>query len=587
MVKRKKQSIHDWKDRQDEHMKKLSLDMNGLQDALQSELINTIEVDRYICCISSKFDLVRQDSEKIMELLANGDERKAEFQRIEWDLREEVAQLRRKAQRVVDEVKRKEEEETKRYFEMLKNQSAISKKTEMNGMSAKVNDAFKNSKIEVLEEKVMPEESCDNLQVEKLDKSKDDRYHQIDEIPCGLVDSETINISCTVHETNVKIDTEISIDYSYWNLENIEEKIHENQRPESVTPRTDDVYEEYPVEIFQSTATDVEDVCSLKGNSCDQINNEQQNDILKILSNGICEKYEIGQSTVKQIVDIDHGIVDRFSCTCDDCMFLNYDSSGDMELEKDCPDWTETWLELCKSNIGDPWNISYDKTPDAKSIEKIASKSKSENCEEIKRSRQNVKISIKSQERNRKTKRSKGLKRSETEAGCKMPYETMKTNSKVKRQGLKHMVCKKVYDSVMSTKKVRSKIKRNKHRCNYTSDSKKETYKKLRKSVFENRRKVKISLHKTKLLQFKYRRKKMAKIRYMSISGNFHVTSLLIKQYRSKNMTRSVKKVKFKGTKKYQCSKRCRKITLIKYWLKKPWKEKIVDKIKYQAQYSC
>ena len=122
---------------------------------------------------------------------------------------------------------------------------------------------------------------------------------------------------------------------------------------------------------------------------------------------------------------------------------------------------------------------------------------------------------------------------------------------------------------------------------NFTSGSKKEAYKKLGKSVVENRRKVKISLHKTKLLQFKYRRKKMAKIRYMSISGNFHVTSLLIKQYRSKNMTRSVKKVKFKGINKNQCSKRCRKITLIKYWLKKPWKEKIVDKIKCQAQYSC
>ena len=114
MVGRKKQSIYYWKDRQDEHMKKLSLDMNGLQDALQSELINAFEVDRYIRCISSKFDLVRQDSEIIREFLANEDEKRAEFQRIDWVLREEVYQLRSKARRAVDEVKRKEEEARKK-----------------------------------------------------------------------------------------------------------------------------------------------------------------------------------------------------------------------------------------------------------------------------------------------------------------------------------------------------------------------------------------------------------------------------------------------------------------------------------------
>merc|ERR1711972_949190 len=177
------------------------------------------------------------------EFLANEDEKRAEFQRIDGVLQEEVYQLRSKARRAVDEVKRKEEEETKRYYEMLKNQSTISKKTETNGINAKVNEVFKTSKIEVLEEKVTPEESCDSFQVE-----------------------------------------------------NIEESIVEN-----------------------------------------------------------CEKYETIQSTVKQIVDTDCDIVDRFSCTCDGCMFMDYDSPGIMELEKDCPDWTDTWLELCKSNIDDPW----------------------------------------------------------------------------------------------------------------------------------------------------------------------------------------------------------------------------------------
>ena len=468
MVGRKKQSIYYWKDRQDEHMKKLSLDMNGLQDALQSELINAFEVDRYIRCISSKFDLVRQDSEIIREFLANEDEKRAEFQRIDGVLREEVYQLRSKARRAVDEVKRKEEEETKRYYEMLKNQSTISKKTETNGIRAKVNEVFKTSKIEVLEEKVTPEESCDSLQVE-----------------------------------------------------NIEESLVEN-----------------------------------------------------------CEKYETVQSTVKQIVDTDCDIVDRFSCTCDGCMFMDYDSPGIMELEKDCPDWTDTWLELCKSNIDDPWNISYDKIPNVKSILKIASNSKRKNCKEIKRSQPNVKFSTRSQERSQKTKQSKGLKvlknvpKVKTEVRCKMPYETMKSYRKFKRKRLKDMIYKKVDDSVMLTKKVRSKLKRDKHRCIYTSDSKKETYKNLEKSVVVNRRKLKISLHNTKLLQFKYRRKKMAEAGYMSISGHFHVKSGLIKQYINKNMIRSVKKVKFKETNEYRCGKRCHKITVIKYWLKKPWKKK-------------
>ena len=367
MVGRKKQSIYYWKDRQDEHMKKLSLDMNGLQDALQSELINAFEVDRYIRCISSKFDLVRQDSEIIREFLANEDEKRAEFQRIDGVLREEVYQLRSKARRAVDEVKRKEEEETKRYYEMLKNQSTISKKTETNGISAKVNEVFKTSKIEVLEEKVTPEESCDSLQVE-----------------------------------------------------NIEESIVEN-----------------------------------------------------------CEKYETVQSTVKQIVDTDCDIVDRFSCTCEGCMFMDYDSLGIMESEKDCPDWTDTWLELCKSNIDDPWNISYDKIPNVKSILKIASNSKRKNCKEIKRSQPNVKFSTRSQERSQKTKQSKGLKvlinvpKVKTEARCKMPYETMKSYRKFKRKRLKDMIYKKVDDSVMLTKKVRSKLKRDKHQWIYTSDSKK------------------------------------------------------------------------------------------------------------------
>ena len=65
MGKIKSQSIYDWKDRQAEHMRKLSLDMNGLQSELQSEIIDVNEIGKYIACISSKFDLVSQDSREM------------------------------------------------------------------------------------------------------------------------------------------------------------------------------------------------------------------------------------------------------------------------------------------------------------------------------------------------------------------------------------------------------------------------------------------------------------------------------------------------------------------------------------------
>ena len=59
---------------------------------------------------------------------------------------------------------------------------------------------------------------------------------------------------------------------------------------------------------------------------------------------------------------------------------------------------------MCGKSMTNPWNFSYPKINEAKSIENITSNYTSENCVEIKGSRQKVKNSNTSQERNRKTK---------------------------------------------------------------------------------------------------------------------------------------------------------------------------------------
>ena len=151
---------------------------------------------------------------------------------------------------------------------------------------------------------------------------------------------------------------------------------------------------------------------------------------------------------------------------------------------------------MCEKSMTNPWNLSYPKINEAKRIKNITSNSSytRENCVEIKGSRQKVKNSNTSQERNRKTKQYKTLNRLQhvqkvrAETRYKIQDESVKKNGKRKILKFTYMRCKDIHDKVRSSKKVPSQTKKEKiiGPSSYTSLRRKEILRKVEKIMMRN-----------------------------------------------------------------------------------------------------
>ena len=578
MGKQKSQSIYDWKNRQAEHMKKLVLLMNVLRDALQAEIVDVVEIGKYVGCISSKFDLVSQDSMKIRDILTNEDEIQKEFQRIDRDLEEEVYQLRCKALNAISEVKRKEEEEKKCYFEMLKHQSKIRNNIVENEKNIRVNDLFKNSATEVMEEKIIHEKSCTDLKVEKIDHGIDSTYPKMDTIPYTSNNGETIDVLYNAHETSMKNDEKLM-------------KIREILKMDVAHTQLCERDEITKLQYSQIPSHEVLEVCkvetsknddglknrSYKHEICNEILPEQQ-EHKDVFRDEPREKgNEISQKKVEDVITI----TDRFTCDCDSCMCTENDSTSIKELTEDFLDWTKVWLEMCEKSPSVHCNISANKINDGKNI------INNENGTKMKESHQNVKKPKKSQKRTTKTKQTKSLNRVQyvqklnEETRYKMKIKSPKKNGRCKTLEMEYTRWKYMYDKVKSSKNVRSKSKKKKNMnlSSYTSVYRKETEMKSEKIILVNT-KMKFRSHRKKLSKFKYRRKKRSIRGHTRTFTIKRVNSRLEKKYISRRLSRSTKKVKLKDRNYYQFIKRCYKLIVLKHRLKKPWKKKTKAKLK-------
>ena len=427
-------------------------------------------------------------------------------------------------------------------------------------------DVLRKSKIKTTGEKSIHDKSSDAFHVAKLDKSIKGKYPLMDEIPHTLKVNETMNSSCTEHETNMKNVAKIIRYDKILKIRNPAEQEMFNKPPESLKSPSNVELRGYFAETYQTNEKNVV--------GSNQMIVEQEEDLNVSSEITINELYKISQSEEEEIVNINGEILDRFTCNCDGCMF--YDCPSITELKEDCLDWTKTWLEICEKSISDPWNLSYNNINVIKGIENMTSRTKKKKCIEVKRSRttkQSPKFNVLQRVQN-----------VQAEAKYKMQDKSLEKSRKYEVPKLRYKTSKNVNDSVMSSQKIIRKTKKKKisNSSTYHSVSRHKTDKKLENIITIKKKTVKLSINERNLSKYKYRRKKKVKNRHKSMVGIFHVKNRSIKQYKTKRLSRSTRKVKFKEIIKRQFNKKSYKISVMEYRSKKPWKEKIKFKLKWK-----